>query len=56
VSPEMIKESLADRSATEQKFHDVQEVHRAGEQPARNVWCNVACWNLCLWLLTMMES
>jgi hypothetical protein len=20
-----------------------------------NVWCNVACWNLCLWLHTMVE-
>ncbi|GDX92102.1 hypothetical protein LBMAG46_21090 [Planctomycetia bacterium] len=55
VSPEMIIESVADRSAIEQNFHDVKEVHGAGEQQVRNVWCSVACWNLCLWLHTMVE-
>ncbi|MFM8723664.1 MAG: transposase [Planctomycetaceae bacterium] len=55
VSPEMIIESVADRSAIEQNFNDVKEVHGAGEQQVRNVWCNVACWNLCLWLHTMVE-
>jgi hypothetical protein len=55
VSPEMIKESVADRSAIEQNFHDVKEVHGAGEQQVRNVWCSVACWNLCLWLHTIVE-
>jgi hypothetical protein len=47
--------NAADRSAIEQNFHDVKEVHAAGEQQVRNVWCNVACWNLCLWLHTMVE-
>ena len=46
---------MADRSAIEQNFHDVKEVHGAGEQQVRNVWCNVACWNLCLWLHTLVE-
>ncbi|MGV2341082.1 MAG UNVERIFIED_CONTAM: hypothetical protein LVR18_46200 [Planctomycetaceae bacterium] len=55
VSPEMIIESVADRSAIEQNFHDVKEVHGAGEQQVRNVWCNVACWNLCLWPHKMVE-
>jgi hypothetical protein len=39
----------------EQNFHDIKEVHGAGEQQVRNVWSNVACWNLCLWLHTMVE-
>jgi hypothetical protein len=46
---------VADRSAMEQNFHDVKEVHGAGEQLVRNVWCNVACWNLCLRLHTTVE-
>jgi len=37
------------------EIHDVKELHGAGEQQVRNVWCNVACWNLCLWLHTMVE-
>ena len=48
-------ELFSDCSAIEQNFHDVKEVHGAGEQQVRNVWCNVACWNLCLWLHTMVE-
>ncbi|MFO0249277.1 MAG: hypothetical protein ACK56X_08560 [Planctomyces sp.] len=55
VSTEMIIESVADRSAVEPNFHDVKEVHGAGEQLVRNVWCNVACCNLCLWLHKMVE-
>jgi hypothetical protein len=55
VPAETIIESVADRSAIEQNFHDVKEVHGAGEQQVRNVWCNVACWNLCLWLHTIVE-
>lgn len=55
VAPETIIESMADRSAIEQNFHDVKEVHGAGQQQVRNVWSNVACWNLCLWLHTLVE-
>lgn len=55
VSPETIIEAVADRSAIEQNFHDVKEVHGSGQQQVRNVWCNVACWNLCLWLHTLVE-
>jgi hypothetical protein len=54
-SVEMIIESVADRAAIEQNFHDIKEVHGAGEQQVRNVWSNVACWNLCLWLHTMVD-
>jgi hypothetical protein len=55
VSAETIIEAVADRSAIEQNFHDVKEVHGSGQQQVRNVWCNVACWNLCLWLHTLVE-
>lgn len=55
VSAETIIEAVADRSAIEQNFHDVKEVHGSGQQQVRNVWCNVACWNLCLWLHTLLE-
>jgi hypothetical protein len=55
VSAEVIIEAVADRSAIEQNFHDVKEVHGAGEQQVRNVWSNVACWNMCLWLHTIVE-
>jgi len=55
VSAATIIEAVADRSAIEQNFHDVKEVHGAGQQQVRNVWCNVACWNLCLWLHTIVE-
>jgi len=55
VPVETIIESVADRSSIEQNFHDVKEVHGAGQQQVRNVWCNVACWNLCLWLHTLVE-
>lgn len=50
-----ILQAVADRSVIEQNFHDVKEVHGAGQQQVRNVWCNVACWNLCLWLHTLVE-
>lgn len=52
---ETIIRCAADRSAIEQNFHDVKEVHGAGQQQVRNVWCNVACCNLCLWLHTLVE-
>ena len=55
VSAATIIEAVADRSAIEQNFHDVKEVHGAGQQQVRNVWSNVACWDLCLWLHTLVE-
>jgi len=50
-----ILEAVADRSAIEQVFHDVKEVHGAGQQQLRNVWANVAAWHLVLWLHTLVE-
>ena len=55
VSAETIIESVADRAAIEQNFHDVKEVHGSGQQQVRNLWASVACWNLCLWLHTLVE-
>ena len=37
---------MADRSALEQVFHDVKEVHGAGQQQLRHVWANVGAWDL----------
>jgi hypothetical protein len=50
-----ILEAVADRSAIEQVFHDVKEVHGAGEQQLRNVWANIAAWNISLWAYTLIE-
>jgi hypothetical protein len=50
-----ILQSVADRGAIEQTFHDVKEVHGAGQQQLRNVWANVAAWNVCLWVYTLVE-
>lgn len=50
-----ILEAVADRAAIEQVFHDVKEVHGAGQQQLRNVWANVAAWHLNLWMHTLIE-
>lgn len=39
-------EGVADRSALEQVFHDVKEVHGAGQQQWRHVWANGGAWDL----------
>lgn len=50
-----IIEAFADRAAIEQVFHDVKEVWGSGRQQVRNVWANLACWHLNLWLFTLVE-
>jgi hypothetical protein len=50
-----ILEAVADRSASEQAFKDLQEVHRAGQQQVRNYWANVAAYQLNRWLHTLAE-
>jgi hypothetical protein len=50
-----ILEAFADRAAIEQVFHDVKEVWGSGQQQVRNVWANIACWHLNLWLFTLVE-
>jgi hypothetical protein len=51
----LILECVADRAAIEQNFHDVKEVHGAGQQQLRNVFSNVAAWHVCLWMHTLVE-
>lgn len=50
-----ILEAVADRAAIEQDFHDVKEVHGAGQQQVRHYWANVAVYHLNLWLHTLIE-
>jgi hypothetical protein len=50
-----ILETVADRCALEQVFHDVKEVHGAGQQQLRHVWANVGAWNLISWWHTLVE-
>lgn len=50
-----ILEAVADRAALEQVFHDIKEVHGAGQQQVRNYWANVAAFNMNLWLHTLIE-
>ncbi len=52
---ETILETVADRWAIEEHFHDVKEVWGAGEQQVRNLWSNLGCWNLCGWLYALVE-
>jgi len=41
-----ILEAFADRATIEQDFHDVKEVGGAGQQQVRNIWTNLAAYNL----------
>jgi hypothetical protein len=52
---QQILEAVADRSAIEQAFKDLKEVHGAGQQQVRNYWANVAAYHLNLWLHTLAE-
>lgn len=50
-----ILEAVADRSAIEQVFHDLKEVHGVGQAQTRNYWSNVAVYHLNLWWHTLVE-
>jgi hypothetical protein len=50
-----ILEAVADRSAIEQDFHDIKEVHGTGQQQVRNYWANIAVYHLNLWWHTLIE-
>jgi hypothetical protein len=52
---EEILEAVADRSALEQVFHDVKEVHGVGQAQTRNYWTNVAVYHVKLWWHTLIE-
>ncbi len=50
-----ILETFADRATIEQDFHDVKEVWGSGQQQVRNIWNNLAVYNLNLWMHTLVE-
>ncbi len=50
-----ILETFADRATIEQDFHDDKEVWGTGQQQVRNIWTNVAAYNLNLWMHTLVE-
>lgn len=50
-----ILECYSDRSAIEQDFHDIKEVWGAGQQQVRNLWRNIGCFHLNLWMHTLVE-
>jgi len=54
-SVQEILEAFADRATIEQDFHDVKEVEGSGQQQVRNIWSNVAVYNLNLWMHTLVE-
>ena len=56
VSVQEILEAFADRATIEQDFHDVKEVWGSGQQQVRNIWTNLAVYNLNLWMHTLVEA
>jgi len=36
-------------------FHDVKEIHGSGQQQVRNLFSNIAVYNLNLWVHTLIE-
>ena len=50
-----ILEAFADRATIEQDFHDVKDVWGSGQQQVRNIWTNLAVYNLNLWMHTLVE-
>jgi hypothetical protein len=55
-TPQEILAAAADRNALEQTFKDVKEVWGAGQQQVRNVHSNEACFNLNLWMYSLVEA
>ena len=55
-SAEEVLEAAADRTAVEQTFKDVKEIWGAGQQQVRNVNSNEACFNLNLWMYSLVEA
>jgi SRSO17 transposase len=50
-----ILEAVAARATIEQDFHDVKEVHGAGQQQLRNLHANIGAWHTALWVYTLIE-
>jgi hypothetical protein len=53
---EEVLEAAADRNALEQTNKDVKEVWGAGQQQVRNLHSNEGCFNLNLWLYSLVEA
>jgi len=51
-----VLEAAADRNALEQAFKDVKGVWGAGEQQVRNLQSNEGCFNINLWLMSIVEA
>jgi hypothetical protein len=51
-----ILEAMADRNAEEQVFKDVKGVWGAGQQQVRNIYSNEGCFNLNLWMYSLVEA
>jgi len=51
-----ILEAMADRNAEEQVFKDEKEIWGAGQQQVRNVHSNEGCFNLNLWMYSLVEA
>jgi len=51
-----ILEAVADRGAIEETFKDVKEVWGAGQQQVRNLNACVGCFNLNLWMYSLVEG
>jgi hypothetical protein len=51
-----ILEAMADRNAEEQTFKDIKEVEGAGQQQVRNVESSAGCFNLNLWMYSLVEA
>jgi hypothetical protein len=50
-----ILEAAADRTSVEQMHKDVKEVWGAGQQQVRNLYSNEGCFNLNLWMYSLVE-
>jgi hypothetical protein len=55
LSVKEIIETFADRATIEQNYHDLKEVWGASQQQVRNIWSNVAAFNLNVWTHTLVE-
>jgi hypothetical protein len=56
VSAEEVLEAMADRGSHEQTNKDVKEVWGAGQQQVRNVHSSEGCFNLNLWMHSLVEA
>jgi hypothetical protein len=51
-----VLEGMSDRGSEEQMFKDVKEVEGAGRQQVRNVYSNEGCFNMNLWIYSVVEA